>query len=142
MMSGEIDAIRASELDLLVEHGWYSHYVANPPDSGINAHTHGFQGSYDHHDFQIVLPLPARICHQVFQRIAQRLASGEQFLPGDTKQNVIEDYPVMIAAAREGIRPVCRIIFPDKAGALARDAMTTPQFKRQWEGIIDDGRTT
>jgi hypothetical protein len=82
------EQIKASEEEwvksALDKYGFYIHYVSEDMSSptGFNAHTHGLQSFDNHLDFQLVIPLPSGVAHQVISNISRRVKDGERFISG------------------------------------------------------------
>lgn len=123
------------------KYGWYAQYVPGDKSSpmGFNAHTHGFSETWDHPDVQIVIPMPQGMLHGIFITMAGRLKEGKTYEPGRRYDDILKDFDVMFAWAREGAdasgnpRRVLRMILPDKDNVLERGSLPDP-YGKQWEG--------
>lgn len=119
----------------IAEYGWVSHVVDQDPDvpTGFNAHTHGFSETLQHPDFQIVLRVPPRICHDIFAGLFLRVQQGDRFQAGRRYDRVIQGYEVLLLKAQESGREVLRIILPDPNGCLDLEQLAEP-FCTQFQG--------
>lgn len=108
--------------DMLAKHGFYVHYVPNDPqtDPGVNAHTHGFEETWGHVDFQIVLPLNPEMVHGIFWSLANAVKAGKKFAAGD-HEGVITNFSVRMVEAWENDREVLRVLLPDESGKFPDD---------------------
>jgi hypothetical protein len=122
------EAAESWEIDTFGRLGYYVHYVPLP--ECINAHTHGFDISWDHLDFQIVLPLPPKIVSQILDTFANRVKDGERFEP-DTQIEGGSQFGCKLAAATECGRPILRIVFPDSTGKFPGDDDVAEGFADQ-----------
>lgn len=133
-----MDAIRAKQAQLLDKYGWYSHLVDGDDESptGFNAHSHGMNETYCHHDFQIVIPLPKEVVSGILFTLAEAVKAGRMFAPGDVASEIINGFDVTFAVAIECGREVLRVILPGPDGRLARDEIDA-SFAPQYIGTID-----
>lgn len=127
--------MRETHQKMMKEYGWYAHYVADDTDSPtkFNAHTHGFEESWNHPDIQIVVPMEGPRAHSLFWMMVDLIKEGKKYEPGKKYDDVLEGYPVMFAWASEGNRRLLRMILPDKEGGVARDEIKAP-YSKQWQG--------
>lgn len=127
-----MDAMHA---EMMKKYGWYAHYVPgdNSSPTEFNAHTHGFEESWNHPDIQIVVYMPQQTIHGIMTTIANAVKEGTAFQPGRTYDNVLQGYDVMFAGAQEGGRRVLRVILPDPQNNVARGDISAP-YAVQWEG--------
>jgi len=120
------------EQENLKKNGFYIHAVpCSDNDKFMNFHTHGFDRTWDHPDFQMVFPIPPGAVRSIFWTIADRVKAGEKFKAGDLVEKVIKDLPVMFVTAHEGGRQLLRIIFPDKNGKFPNEKGCDRQFALQ-----------
>jgi hypothetical protein len=120
-----IELIRRHEGESLERVGWYAHLVLDDPASptGFNCHSHGLEDGYGHPDFQVVFPLPEDVAGDILANLCDAVKAGRRFAEGEEASDIIAEYPVGFVAAEEMGRPVLRVILPDKAGTVARDAI-------------------
>lgn len=136
--SRKADKIHSESME---KYGWYAHYIPGDKSSpmGFNAHTHGFSQTWNHPDVQIVIPMPQGMLHGIFITMAGRLKEGNTYEPGRRYEDVLKDFDVIFAWAREGTddsgnpRRVLRMILPDKENRIEKDVIEKP-FDKQWEG--------
>lgn len=123
------------ERTLMRRFGWFSSFIPDDPTSptGFNMHTRGFEESWGHPDIQIVVPLPPEVAQGILNRVAVLVKGGEIFEPDHEYKEILLDYTVRFAWAREGDRRVLRIILPDAENRTAREEIAEPHA-RQWEG--------
>lgn len=138
--SGEVDGVEGLERwqeECMRKDGFYMHFVQEE-EGAINAHTHGFDVTFGHKDFQIVFPIPPKVVTSLFWTFRDRLAAGERFNPGDEVTRIIKTFKVGLALAEEGGREVLRVMLPDAEGRLPHEADCKATFKQQetWLGGI------
>ncbi len=121
----------------LHEYGWYAHYVMNDhfdaPAGMNNCHTHGLVHSFNHPDFQIVIPIPPQKINDIFYTLVDLIKEGRRFQSGERSSEAINGYDVAFAKATEKGRNILRVILPAADGILDRDKMTDG-WELQWEG--------
>lgn len=108
------------------EYGWIVHLVPSGDEQtpyGYNAHTHGFEQTFNCLDFQIVFPIPSELAHDILISVVNLLKDKElsDIKDGDYIHKIIQGYPVKVVKAKESDRDVWRIIFPDKHGKFDTD---------------------
>ena len=138
--TGQMDqrSMNAWEIDAMKKSGFYVHYVSPIPGSEfVNFHTHGFRKSWDHPDFQIIIPIPPKVGHSLFWDLVDRVKAGEKFKDGDEVDELVRNFPVRLVTARETGRDVLRIIIPDKDGRFPGDAGVSELFSQQPDAIVD-----
>tara|TARA_B100000614_G_scaffold262489_2_gene296254 strand:- start:11705 stop:12190 length:486 start_codon:yes stop_codon:yes gene_type:complete len=161
MDAERLAALEAWENEMMQKHGWYAHMVGpsceceacgehdteGDTDSPtlVNYHTHGLT-TLGHTDLQIVLPINPNLAMSIFHTIVGNIKDGQTYEPGETYHDVLGDnregheggsMPVAFALASEGAdHPVLRVIIPDEAGCVDREAMDE-QYAIQWEGLTD-----
>ena len=113
------------------KHGFCIHHVSKPGDLYNNIHTHGFEKTWKHPDFQIVIPLDQKTAHGVFWDLADRVKAGKVFHSGDQVDGVVRNYPIRFAADVENEHYVLRIIFPDANGRFPGDPDVKPLYGGQ-----------
>lgn len=139
----DLDAIMAENIK---KYGWQGHYVAatGSPDEPddlregyVNYHTHGLPESLGQPDLQIVIPLPPELAHQLFWTFVDRMKAGETFVADQKVEKIIQDYPLLLKAAKECGRDVLRVVFPDKAGRFPGEPEVAFKYGRQLEVEVD-----
>lgn len=136
---------------------WTGHIRSDDPSSPtmFNAHTHSIA---NHLDFQIVLPMPNEIAHQIFEHLFQQIKAGISYKRGDIAEEIPDIKMAYIAISEDGEpeirvidahwnltfinavedgRPVLRIIIPDPEGNLKKEDMIEdpPCFRDQYTVI-------
>ena len=131
-----LEQVQAWHDEQMAKHGWFAHFVFDDVEkpNGINFHTHGLDQTYDHLDFQIVLPLQHKTAHSIFWELARMLEAGRRFSSGDRVSNVISNYDIKLVQVEDNGRNVLRIIFPDAAGHLEKEELAE-KFAAQYEGV-------
>ena len=127
-----IEALQAKEKEHIAKYGWYVHFVEQGHPCGINAHTHHLKESYNHLDFQIVLPINIDTIHKILCNLVDRVKEGEVFEANDDVYKIISDYPVRLISAQECDRKVLRVILPDSNGSFDPKDMSS-SFRSQYE---------
>ena len=129
-----LEAVEKQEAKNMKTLGWYAHIVTDDPDYPyhFNYHTHGLIESFNHLDLQICCPIPPQVAHDIAISVIKLIKEGKSFEAGDTAFEVIENYPVTFAKARECDRDVLRIILPDHTGCLAKNEIDSA-WAGQWE---------
>ncbi len=117
------------------KYGWYAHHVFDDEQSptGANAHTHGFEETWNHPDIQIVYPIPGNVAHGIFWTVVGHLKEGKRYEPGIRYGEILENYDVMFAWAQEGGRRVLRMILPDPDNVMERGRVGG-KYATQWKG--------
>jgi YD repeat-containing protein len=130
-------AVKKKEKENMETLGWYAHIVgddqADNTPTRFNYHTHGCGKSWTHPDFQIVARIPPEVAHEVAGCAIEQIKKGRRFKPGETSNEIITDFDVMFAAAKESGRDVLRIILPGPNGKVEEGKMDEP-WAAQWEG--------
>lgn len=119
-----IDEIKEHEYKLIAQHGFIIHAVMSPFDQTANIHTHGLVTTFDHPDFQCVVPLPPETINGIFHNLVNEIRGGRKFKAGEIVSKILEKFKVTFVWATEGNRDVLRIILPDNKGNLAPDKLT------------------
>lgn len=125
------------EFRQLAKHGWYVHLIANDDSSptGFQAHTHGLREAADHADFQVVVPLPQNLVHDILINLVDRVKTGERFEVKSQADNVIGNaLRVAFLAVKEDGRDVLRVILPDGKGKLGREEIAYPWSDQYLDG--------
>lgn len=132
-----LEVIERKERHAMETIGWYCHYVMDDDDYPfrLNFHTHGLPHTFNHLDFQIVMPLSPVICHGIVSGAIDLLKEGKRFEAGKEYDTIIQNYNVMMMAAKECGRDVLRIIFPDDKGGFDGD------YAKQFLGTIKEAVT-
>ena len=114
------------------KHGWIVHFVPDDEQSptGTNIHTHGLQENFGHPDFQLIVPLPQKMAHNILINLADRVKAGEVFTDGQVVTGVIRGFEVKMVTATETGRVVLRVVIPAKDGKLDREEMSEPWVKQ------------
>lgn len=127
-----VDKYREWEFKMYEKYGWFMHFVMPKEDEeldpehhgplGANYHTHGIYFKYGHPELQIVFPCRPDIASALLWTVVARIDEGEIFEPGKKYEKIVKDYQVTFVPAVENERQVLRMILPDVAGNLGRDA--------------------
>ena len=128
-----IEETRRMQRECMEKYGWYCHNVAEgaKTPTGFCIHTHGMQESFNHPDLQIILPLQPETAHGVLVS-AVNLAKESGLTPGEKYEKVLKNFSVKAMWAREGDRPVIRIILPDKHNHLEKEDLDE-DYAQQYE---------
>jgi len=126
-----VDDVKRWEEEKLEKCGFYVHGVVSREEGYINAHTHGFERTWSHRDFQIVLRLPDKVVMDVFWNFARKVKAGEVFCDGMKVEEIVRGYPVLLSSAFECRRPVLRVLFPDAKGRFPGDPDVEAAFEHQ-----------
>lgn len=124
----------------LEKHGFYMHMVGGP-EGFVNAHTHGFQKTWGHTDFQIVLNVGQKTISSIFWEFADRVKAGEVFHGGMLVDKIIKKYAVKLDQNTETGRDVLRVLLPDADGRFPGDSGVAGYFADQ-AGVVVDGPET
>ncbi len=112
-----IEQVQLEQQEHVKKYGFVIHYVGGYENEYVNAHTHGFQETWNHTDFQIVIPIPPETVNEILWVFANRVKGGESFKDGEAVFAIIEKWPVYLMETTEANEhKVLRIIFPDKNG--------------------------
>ena len=120
------------------KYGFYTHFVYdkdfdNSP-SGVNLHTHGFEDSANHVDFQITIPLKPEVANEIFHELFKRVLEGWRAVEGAIIPNIIGGgMNVSFLSAMECGRPVLRVILPDPNGHI-NSASMMPRWRNAQYG--------
>lgn len=106
--------------EFVEKYGFCVHAVMNAGPY-VNIHTHGFERSWNHPDFQIVLPFHEDLVSKILWDLADQVKKGRVFKAGEMADRVIKNYPVKIVAAEETGHNILRVVFPDKNGLFPGD---------------------
>jgi hypothetical protein len=121
----------AWERQCMEEFGFFSHYVPDAAERFVNLHTHGFDESWGHPDFGIVLPITMELGTVILQRLAELVKGGEQFVDGGTYDHVLQGLRVRMVSVPETGRKILRVLIPDKAGVLPGEEGCAAVFNEQ-----------
>lgn len=141
-----VKAVKRKMADYTTKYGFHTHFVAAVVDGTeendlangfINAHTHGFDKSVNHLDFQIVCGLRPDMAHGFFWEFMRWIEAGRRFKDGDVVKKLVKGFPVRLKETKECGRPVLRIIFPDKNGKFPGDPGVDKKFGWQEEAVVD-----
>jgi hypothetical protein len=143
LCSGKIKDLPAWEREQMKKSGFYAHMVQEE-DGYLNAHTHGFEETWGHTDVQVVLPIPGKTIMHIFWTLADWIKEGRKFEADKQYEQVIQGLPVKILWARDGDRPVLRIILPDSQARMPGDYGCDPAFEAQLTvtGGVQEGEKT
>lgn len=120
---------------MMKENGWIVDAVFDTGITGQDIHTHGLVESYGHPDIQCILPINAKVVHEIFCIIVNQIKMGKKFEAGKCYSGLVKgDYKIRFLLANESNRKVLRIIIPDKHGKLHKD-LIEENFRVQFEGI-------
>lgn len=128
-----IEKLKTWEDEHFKKSGFYMHFVSG--EHFINAHTHGFDRSWGHLDFQLIFPVSQKVVGSIFWSFADRVKAGERFEAGTSVDEIIEDFPVRLSSAKEGGRDVLRVILPDKNGKFPGDEGVDEVFGHQIDHV-------
>jgi hypothetical protein len=131
--------LRKWHADHLRKHGFYAHFVAeefadlpHPLSHFVNFHTHGFEETWGHPDFQIVMPIRPETALDLFWIFANRVKAGEKFEVGKRyKEIAAAPYDTLLVKAREAGRDVLRVLLPDAKNRMPGDKGVDPGFDLQ-----------
>jgi len=134
-----IDASNKWEADCMKEFGWFIHLVPSSTNSDyVNYHTHGFDKTWNHLDFQIVLNISHNETQHVFNNLSDRVKGGEIFFEDAQYERIIKaGYKIKVMKTRECGREVMRVIFPDNAGLFPGDEGCDSDLAGQDTAIVD-----
>ena len=135
---GSLDEMKQWQDDMLQKCGFYMHFVNSPEEGYMNAHTHGFDETWNHPDFQIVIRLDPKTVSEIFWNFAKRVKGGEIFTSGMSVDKIIASSLVKLETMIEGSRQVLRVILPDADGRFPDDSDVSPFFERQMHIETDD----
>jgi len=91
-----------------------NHYVAGP--GYINAHTHEFDYTGTHLDFQLVLPVSIKKANMILNELVQWALDRVDPIEEDVLYERIFSVPVKFVRRVETGREVMRVILPDANG--------------------------
>lgn len=146
VMAKRLKLVQGQMADDIAKYGFHTHYVSavvggnenNDLLKGfVNAHTHGFEQSVDHLNFQLVIALRAEMAHGFFWEFMNWIKAGRRFKDGDVVEKLLKGFPVRLAETTECGRPVLRIIFPDKNGKFPGDKGVDKKYGRQEKAEVD-----
>lgn len=135
-----MDALIERQKEAMKKCGFYTHFVQDDDTMpfGVNMHTHGLDETYNHKDFQSVVPLNGDLVHSIFWHLVEELKKGTRFKAGDVLENYVGNgYKLKLVNAEEDGRAVLRIIFPDKNGNYEKETMEEP-FLKQYDDLKVD----
>jgi hypothetical protein len=115
--------------DKMKQYGRFAQCVSDDEDSPtrFNIHTHGLTETFQHLDFQIIVPMPEKVAHGILCNIVERLKEGERYQAGDVLEGILGNgYKCKLVEATEDDRKVLRVIIPDKRGNLDADTLIKP----------------
>ena len=100
--------------------------------TGFNAHTHGFEETWDTLNVQIVMPLPPVVVQGVFHGVADLMKEGVRFEEDKDYDKIAKGLNVRFIKARETGRDVWRMIVPDKAGNTTMAGMAAAESHKNF----------
>lgn len=118
---------------MIKQYGWVAHYLTDhdrQSPTGCNVHTHGVMESYNHPDFQCVVPIPPTIVHSLISTLVNRVKAGERFEAGKRYDKVVLNMDVTFIEATETGRTVLRLILPSANGSLDPATMDQDEGNR------------
>jgi hypothetical protein len=80
-----------------------------------NYHTHGIFENFKHLDFQICFPLPENLIGYTFHELVNAIKAGKKFEVGIKYPDILR-CEIEFINAIEDLRPVLRLLVPDKYG--------------------------
>jgi hypothetical protein len=122
--------------ECMEKYGWYAHYVMLDA-SHANYHTHGVYESFNHCDFQIVLPIDYRLAHKLFGDLIMKVKEGTKFVYNHRYSEIIKNFDVLFILRKENSlneRAIKRLILPDAQGNLEQEKMAEP-YNHQFDKI-------
>jgi hypothetical protein len=124
------EKIERMDREALRKYGWFARFVPSGADTpfGISYHTYGLPRLVGQPDLQVCLNVSRLVLHGLITVVIGKMKAGEVIQPGRIYYNVDENLPVQFIEAREGGRPVLRMILPDRAGCF-----DTLPYKLQFE---------
>lgn len=125
------------EREFLAKDGFFAHLVPDETSPlGFNAHTHGFELTWNHPDLQIVFPVDGQVAMGLFWAAVAHIKEGSVFSDGDVVARIAgNEYKVKFVKVQESGRDVLRMILPDKEGNLDVETITG-KFRHQYCDII------
>jgi hypothetical protein len=135
-----MEGLKEKEAEMIEQYGFFTHFVFDVGHKFANYHTHGFQKTWEHNDFQIVLPLAHETAQGIFWNLAHRVKDGDRFSDGQDVDKIINGLLVRLMKARDAGRDVLRILIPDENGLFPGDDGVAPIYAVQdtAEGIEPD----
>lgn len=132
-----MEELEARERAAMEKEGWYAHMVVAEKEGDLaNYHTHGLPHTFQHLDFQCVLPIDPNIVHGIVHTLVKQIRLGKVFEDGDVEEGLIRNgYSIKFVAAEENGRRVLRIVLPDKNNKLEPDEMAEP-FDMQYGDLV------
>lgn len=122
------------ENEQINKHGYCIHYVPRGEEQ-VDFHTHGVSNTYQHPDFQIVLPLQKEVAATIFQDLIAAIKDGATFDREGVYDSILDNCPVYLAKTMEGGRNIMRLIFPDARGNFRRGEEKQDMFANQWNAL-------
>jgi hypothetical protein len=116
------------------KHGFYIHYVPENQNT-VNIHTHGVSATYNHSDFQIVLPLQKEVAATILQDVISLVKEGSSFEKEGVYNNILDNCPVYLKKTVEGGRKIMRLIFPDSKGQFQENSSSDTIYSSQWKAL-------
>lgn len=126
-----MDDLRKWEAEKMSKSGFFMHYVPYNEEGYVSSHTHGVKKSWNHPDFEIVIPVGPETANSIMWELVNRVKKGETFEAGKKYDRVIKGFEVGFAWAVEDGRDVLRVILPDKNGLFPEDDGVDPNYGLQ-----------
>lgn len=121
------------QIEMMQKFGFYVHAVSDPyAPNDVNMHTHGFEESWGHADFQICLPMDPQTAAGIFHSLADHIKGGKKFELGYYDGLVQDGYRVKFVNALESGRNVLRVILPQQNGVIDSGGMTIEPYANQY----------
>lgn len=120
------------EQQAIEKYGWFSHAVFDDDrcPNGINFHTHAIKEVFGHTDFQLCIPVPARVFSGLMFTIVEEIKKGTEFMPGVEYKDIAQGgFIIKFIMAKECGRAVLRMILPDVDGTYKK-RMYAAQFEQ------------
>lgn len=124
----------AMEREFIAKDGFFAHLIAEDKTTpmGFNAHTHGFELTWNHPDLQIVFPVDGQVAMGLFWAAVAHIKEGSVFSDGDVVARIAgNNYKVKFIKVQEAGRDVLRMILPDLQGNLDVETITG-NFRHQY----------
>lgn len=132
------EKVAAMEREFIAKDGFFVHLISDDKTTpmGFNAHTHGFELTWNHLDLQVVFPVKEQVVMGLFWAAVEHIKEGSVFSDGDVVGRIAgNDYKVKFIKAQESGRDVLRMILPDVAGNLDVGTITG-NFRHQYCDIV------
>lgn len=122
------------ETEQIDKHGYCIHYVPKS-EQQVDFHTHGVANTFQHPEFQIVLPLRKEVAATIFQDLIVAIKGGASFDREGIYDSIIDNCPVYLAKTVQGGQHIMRLIFPDAGGNFQRESNEKSIYASQWDTL-------